>query len=89
MPAFIEGRDRIEGFFSLYNKRAVDIRACAQVINDNHPNCPLLVQNLFCKQVRNISLLPSPKDAYRLIKFRILYCYFFVICCLYSLHFLT
>ena len=41
MPAFIEGRDRTERvvFFS-NNKRAVDIRACAQVINDNHPNCP-------------------------------------------------
>jgi hypothetical protein len=46
MPAFMEGRDRIEDFFSLYNKRAVDICACAQVINDNHSNCPLLVQTL-------------------------------------------
>lgn len=33
-----------EDFFTLYNKRAVDIRACAQVINDNHPNYPLLVR---------------------------------------------
>jgi len=46
MPAFIEGRDMIEDFVSLYNKRAVDIRACAQLINDNHPNCPFRVQYL-------------------------------------------
>ncbi len=74
MPAFIEGRDRIEGSFSLYNKRAVDIRACAQVINDNHPNCPLLVQNLMevsekKKQHFSVVSFFLVKDASCMIKF--------------------
>jgi len=76
MPAFMEGRDRIEYFISLYNKRAVDIRACAQVINDNHPNCPLLVRNLMRASVVSFFsfiLVIDYKDAYRKIKFSILF----------------